>query len=273
MKKYFKIIVGAFIMGIGQNVFLIPNKIAAGGISGIATILEHTIGIRPSVVVLVLNIPLFITAFVYLGRKFVLTSILGTVSYSIALEITQVYSFYGDNLIVSVLGGVLTGIGLGIVFKSDATTGGTDVAAKLLKINFPHISVGKLILIIDGIIITLSAIVFKNLNLAVYATISLYITTIIVDRMIEGIDFAKAVYIISEKNQEISSNIMSKINRGVTGLKGIGMYSKEDTTILLCVLKNYELAKLKSIVYEIDDKAFFITCDVREVMGEGFKNI
>lgn len=273
MKNYLKIVAGAFIMGIGQNVFLIPNRIAAGGISGIATILEHTIGIRPSVVVLILNIPLFITAFLYLGKKFIISSTWGTLAYSLALELTQGYAFYGEFPVLCVLGGVLTGIGMGIVLKSDATTGGTDVAARLLKLNFAHLSVGKLILLVDGFIVTASAIVFRNLNLAVYATISLYITTIIVDRMIEGIDFAKAIYIISNKNEEISSEIMSKISRGVTGLKGIGMYSKEETTVLLCILKNYELAALKKIVSDIDNKAFFITCDAREVMGEGFKNI
>jgi len=233
--------------------------------------LEHTIGIKPSLVVILLNIPLFVTAYKLFGKEFIKSSVLGTVVFSLALEFSNIFVFSGDFIVICIAGSVLTGFGMGIVLMNESTTGGTDIAARILELYFPNFSVGKLILAVDGSIAALSAIIFRNFELAVYAAIALYISSVIVDRLVEGVDFAKATYIISSKSTDISENILTKMQRGVTGFKGAGMYSKKDTIILLCIVKNYELATLKKCIFEIDSNAFLITADVREVMGKGFR--
>ena len=162
------------------------------------------------------------------------------------------------------------GLGLGMVLKEEATTGGTDLAAALLK-GFPRRSIGELLLILDGCVILFATLVFRSVKLGLYASISLYISTKTIDTYIEGFHFAKSLMIISEKSQEISRRLMMDVDRGVTGLKGIGMYSGADKTVLLCVVKKQEMPKVKEIVKQCDPNAFVLLSDVREVLGEGFE--
>jgi uncharacterized membrane-anchored protein YitT (DUF2179 family) len=160
---------------------------------------------------------------------------------------------------------------MGIVLTGEATTGGTDIIARIMKLYYPHFSVGRLILLIDGIIVLSSAVIFKEFEIAIYSAISLYIATIFIDKIIDGIDFAKAVYIISDKSETISKNIISNMKRGVTGISSKGMYTNKSTNMLMCVVKGYEVATLKNCIYQTDKNAFIIISDVSEVMGEGFK--
>jgi uncharacterized membrane-anchored protein YitT (DUF2179 family) len=277
--KYFKIIknyiiltVGSFITGISINIFLVPNKIAPGGVSGLATVLYYLLEIKVGVLMLLLNIPLFLFGIKYLGGSFGIKTLYSTIMLSVFVDhpifITKITS---DILLASVFGGVVMGVGLGIVFYAGATTGGTDLAAKIARSFFPHISVGKLLLFFDAIVILFAAIVFKNYDIALYAVITLYLSAKVIDVILEGVDFAKAVLIISSKPHEISQKIIHELERGVTTLKGLGGYSGNDKEILLCIMRKNEIPKIKELVKNIDIDAFIVLYDVREVLGEGFR--
>jgi uncharacterized membrane-anchored protein YitT (DUF2179 family) len=177
-----------------------------------------------------------------------------------------------DLLLYSVFGGILSGAGVGIVFRSGATTGGTDLGARIVHHFMPHFTMGKLLLFIDGAVIVFATIAFNSFLLGLYAIVSLFISSKVIDAILEGVNFAKAVYIISEKSEEIAQNILSELDRGVTALKGTGMFTGHDKTVLLCVLNRAQLPALKNMVKKIDPCAFVIMMDIREVLGEGFKS-
>jgi uncharacterized membrane-anchored protein YitT (DUF2179 family) len=163
------------------------------------------------------------------------------------------------------------GLGLALVFKAGATTGGTDIPAKILNKMFPHIPVSKFLLFIDGTVILSAIIAFKNIDIGLYSAVTLYISAKVIDVIIEGVTYEKAIFIISDKSQEIAQRILSDLERGVTGLLGKGMYTKNDKTVLLCIVETREIIQIKNIVRKIDGKAFVIITDVKEALGEGFR--
>lgn len=267
-KEYFYVVLGAAVMALGLDTFLLPSTIAAGGVSGIAAILEYAIGINPSVVVLGLNIPLFVGAFRICGREFLFKSMLGTLVLSGMIEVFSNVPRITDSLLIaSMAGGALVGIGVGLAMKSGGTTGGTDIAALLIKRLLPELSTGKLFMLIDGVIITVSVLVTKNFDLGVYALIALAISAKIIDYILEGGDFAKGVLIVTKQWDKVSDAVMNGLVRGVTGIESTGMYTGKSMKTLLCVVKRNEVAKLKKIVINIDENAFFILFDAREVWG------
>lgn len=272
LKDYIKIVLGASLMALSLDMFLIPNTIAAGGVSGIAAILEYAFDFKPSLVIAIINVPLFVVGFKTLGKKFLLKSFVGTAVLSIMAEVLyNVPKVTSNLLIASLSGGIVMGIGMGLVMSVNSTTGGTEVLAKILKKRFKKLSVGKLIVIIDGVVIVASALITKVFDLSAYAVISLMVSTYILDVMLDGVDFAKQVYIISEKADEISQKIFSEVNRGVTGVNIRGMYTKKEKTMLLCIVKRSEIPLVKKVVTNIDENAFVMLSDVKEVYGEGFK--
>ncbi len=289
-KVYLLITFGAAITALAINIFLVPYKIAPGGLSGLATVIYYLSGGRFPVgaTMLVINIPLFLMGYKFIGRHFFVRTLYGTIILSVIIDLTETYmgdlakkllvneagsASTPDILLYSIIGGFLSGIGLGIVLKMEATTGGTELAAKLLKKPIKNLTIGQILLTIDALIIIFAIIAFNSVLIGLYSLVSLYITTKIIDAMVEGVDYARAVLIISEKQEEIAKRIISEMDRGVTELKGRGVYSGKDKNVLLCVLSRNEILQLKEIVHELDSNAFMILADVREVLGEGFNGV
>lgn len=287
-KDYVWIIIGSFITAVAINIFLVPYKIAPGGVSGIATVLYYLSNGRLPVgaTMLALNVPLFLAGIRYIGGKFAFRTFFGAVALSVIIDTTGQFSKYivdnyfvrlelspssPDLLLYSIFGGVIMGLGLGIVFRSGATTGGSDLAARIVKHFWPNLTMGQILLLIDTSIIAFAAISFNSFQLGLYAVVSLFVSSKIIDAILEGINFAKAVFIISDKPHEISRRILFELDRGVTALKGTGMFTGSEKEVLLCVLQRGQLPSLKRIVKSVDEKAFIILTDIREVLGEGFK--
>ncbi|WP_031342535.1 YitT family protein [Ruminiclostridium papyrosolvens] len=287
LKSYLLITFGAVITALAINIFLVPYKIAPGGLSGLATVLYYLTNGKLSIgiTMLAINVPLFLMGYRFIGRKFFIRTVYGTVVLSVIIDATEKYigniaqkllldgtssSVAPDILLYSIIGGFLSGIGLGIVLKMDATTGGTELAAKLLNKLFHSLTIGQMLLAIDAIIIMFAIIVFNSILIGLYSLVSLFITIKVIDAIVEGVDYARAIFIISEKQDEISRRLLVELDRGVTELKGRGVYSGKDKNVLLCVAARTQVQQLKEIVHEIDKNAFMILTDVREVLGEGF---
>lgn len=286
LKDYLWIILGSIITALAINIFLVPHKIAPGGVTGIATVIFYLIDERLPVgtLMLLLNIPLFIFGMKFIGRRFIVRTLFSTVFLSVVIDIAEPFTsrFISqleleylasgpDYLLYAIFGGFFMGLGLGLVFRSGATTGGTDLAAKIVHHFNPVMTVGKALLFIDGAVIIFAAIAFDSILLALYSMLSLYISTKLVDIILEGINFAKGVYIISDHAEEIADDIMRELDRGVTALNGIGMYTKSDKKVLFCVIQRGQLPLLKALVKKTDQSAFIILHEVTEVLGEGFK--
>ncbi|MDD4570323.1 MAG: YitT family protein [Tepidanaerobacteraceae bacterium] len=267
---YIQIVLGCFISALGLTMFLVPNKVAAGGVSGLATVMHYLFKWPVGWTMLALNIPLFFAGVVFLGKGFGIKTLVGGLLFSIFTEITADFPVLTQDLMLStVYGGIILGLGMGIVFKVRGSTGGTDLASMILNRFIPSISVGQGILIVDFFVIILSGIAF-NWELAMYAWIALFISSKVIDLIQEGFNYAKAVYIISVKSEEISKKILTEMERGVTLLEAKGGYTSHNKYVLLCVITRLEVSKLKNIVYQLDPQAFVIVHDVHEVLGEGF---
>jgi len=269
-RDYALITLGVGIAVAGLNLFLVPGRIAAGGVSGIATILYHLWNVPIGISIIVLNIPLFVFGLKFLGKAFAIRTVYALLLYSLAAQLIPIPAESYDAFIASIFGGVLVGIGLGLVIKMGGTTGGTDMAAKMLSERFKMIGIGAFLFGIDFVIIAAAGVVFDP-EVAMYAIVSLFVTTKVIDFFTIGLSMSKAFYIISDKSDEIADAILTDMDRGVTSFTGKGRYSKNDKDILLCVLKwRTEGARLKKLVKTIDPHAFVIVADVKEVLGEGF---
>lgn len=272
LKTYVFITLGCLVAAGAYNLFLVPNRIAPGGVGGIGTVLYHLYGIPVGVSMLVLNVPLFLLSIKILGGRFGIKTLFATIALSVAIDLTTFLPMVTDDLLLaSLFGGLLLGTGLGIVFIQGATTGGTDIAAKLFHRWMPHRSIGTLLLFIDMTVVLWAAFVFRNYQLALYAVITLFVISKVLDAALEGVDFAKAVYVISDHSDEIADIIMKDLGRGVTGCRIVGKWTRRDREMLLCVVRRREVHVLKGIVSEVDPEAFMFLADVREVLGEGFK--
>jgi len=272
LKRYALTVVGAAIMAISLDLFLVPADIAPGGVSGLAVVINHLTEFPVGLAILALNIPVFILGAKNFSKGFVVVSLFGMISLSL---ITDAFSFLvpvtRDILLSSVYGGVLMGCGIGIVFRENASTGGTEIVAHVLRKKFPNFSVGRFVLLIDAVIVLLAGIVYHKWEVVLYSAVTLYISSYIIDLIVEGGDFAKVAYVVSDKPKEISDEISMKLEHGTTALKASSMYTGNDKTVLMCVVKKYEIGKLKEIIQATDSNAFVIVSDTREVLGNGFK--
>ncbi len=270
IKDYIGITVGAVVVALGLNALLIPNRIAAGGASGIATILVHLVGIAPSVTLLVINVPLLIVGARVFGMRFGAYTVLGTFVTIAAVGLTsRVAPLTNDPLLAALYGGVITGIGMGIVFRFRGTTGGTDIAAKLAA-HYSGISLGDALLAVDAVVVVVAGVLFSA-EYAMYALIAIFVCTKTIDVVQEGLYSAKAVFVVSDQGEAIAAALMNKVERGVTLLPSKGGFSKQEKTTLFCVVGRTELTRAKSVVLEIDRNAFVVVTDAHEVLGEGFK--
>lgn len=269
---YLYITIGSFILAFGINYFLVPMKISTGGVSGVGTVLYYLFNIPLSVTTLLINAVLFVCGYKMLRKSAIVKTLAGILLLSLFLEITECFGAYTeDMLIASIFGGILVGAGVGLTVLRDASTGGSDFAALMIHKLIPHASVATIIMLIDGVVIAASGAAFKNYTIMLYSIISLYIASKVTDFIMVRGDWAKNVYIISEKHEEIAKEIIEKMDRGVTGIYGKGIYNDKDRMLLMCIVKSREVPTLLEKVKMVDNKAFTIISDVREVHGEGFK--
>ncbi len=271
IREYLGVLLGVLITAAGLDMFLIPNKIAAGGVSGVATIVYYLVEFPVGLTMLAINIPLFIFSIKEMGLGFGIRSLFGTVTLSLAVDLlAKVLPVpTNDIFLASLYGGVLVGIGLGIVFRSKGTTGGTDLAAALIH-RFTGLPIGMSLLAIDAFVIVAAGIFF-NAEAAMFALITVFVTARVIDIVQEGVGYAKAALIISEQNDKIAEVILNRMDRGVTALQGRGLYTRREKDILLSVVTQSEVSRLKELVYEVDPKAFVIVANIHEVLGEGFR--
>lgn len=287
------LIAGSIISALALNVFFIPARLTMGGISGLVSIIYQLTGqgeLLPfGIMVIMMNIPILIMGWIYIGSGFVWRSIIGTLAYSVVIDLTEPamagwYDEYirqplsdgvPDALLFTLFGGILYGIGLGLIFRAGYTTGGTDIIAVLLKRRIKHLSIGQFLMVIDAAIVILTVFVYRDQDesavlLAMYSFIAMYLTSKSIDIVLEGFDYTRTAFIISDHSQEIGSRVMDQLQRGVTALNGEGMYTGKSKKVLLCVLSRKQIPLLKAIVLDIDPDAFVIVGEAREVLGEGF---
>jgi len=274
IKDYFLITVGGIITALSLVLLTVPNKIAAGGISGVATILYHMYGFQVGIIILLINIPLFIAAVYFLGGSIGTKTLWGIIVLSLSVDLLTpiLEPLTYEVILASIYGGVLGGLGMGIVFRGGGTTGGTDLIATLISYFFPQFSIGQGLFLIDGIVILMAGIFF-DIELALYAAITIFISTKIIDIIQQGFNVSKSVFIISDKSNSIKEHILSQMHRGVTAFNGYGGYSGKKKDILLVTINRAEITKLKNLIREIDEDAFVIMNEAHEVLGEGFKRI
>lgn len=267
-------ILGAGIMAFGISAFLLPNQLSTGGLSGIATITYYLLKIPMGAMIMALNIPLFILAGYRLGKEFFAKSLIGTVSLSVFIDIFDKYpAITNDRFLACIYGGALIGIGTAIILKVGASTGGTDLIATVIKGYNPYISMSRYLIIMDIVIISLNVLFFKHIEIGLYSAIAIYLYGQMIDIIFEGVYYTKLMFIISDKNEEISKAIGENVKRGVTGLYGKGMYKNEDKLVLMCAASRNDTAKIKDVAKKIDEKCFIVIGNVREVLGKGFKSL
>ncbi len=273
LKSYSVIALGSVIFALSFDVFFSPNDIALGGATGLAQVINALIPLLPvGFVSILLNVPLFLAGWKYLGFRMLATSLFSMAVSSVAIDaINYVWRFPPmDPILAALCGGAVLGVGLGIVFMEGATTGGTDVVARLLKLKFPWLPMGQLILIPDIVVLALAAVTFGQLETALYGGVALFVTTKVMDTVLYGMDTAKVAYVISNQWRKIADALLTEQDRGVTILQGEGAYTGDEKRVLLVAFKQKEIAQIKHRVHEIDANAFFIVCDAHEVLGEGF---
>lgn len=276
--EYIMIITGSFIMAAGFVIFISPFRLAPGGVYGIAITLHYLTGALPiGIFALCLDIPLFLIGTWILGPKFGTKTLVGI--FSLSGFTTLLEKLYGyeplvtdDYFLASVFGGVLIGIGLGIIFKSRATSGGTDIVAMIIN-KYNKIPVGRLLIYVDTVVVFVGLVAFQDWRIPLYSWVTIFITGKIIDMIIEGIGSDKAVYIISDHYDEIRNKIIHEMNRGGTYLRGEGMYNGAEKKIIYTIVDRKELILLQKYVHEIDPKAFMTVVDSTETLGEGFRSL
>lgn len=269
-------IVGCTIYALGVNVFTAPNHIAPGGATGIATVVNYLFpAVQIGTVSMLINIPLLIAAFVFLGRAFTFKTFKSVAILAFLMNFFsgRVPAYTGNPLLAAVYGGLLLGVGMSIVLMRDSTTGGSDIACKLLQLKFPHIQMGRMLVILDVIIISFSLMVFRNLELGMYTFITVFTFSQSLDAVLYGLEKGKMALIISDKSVEISREIIERLGRGVTLLEAEGAYNRDPRKIALCAMGKRDFYKVRKLVQEVDPVAFVIVCDCAEIFGQGFKAI
>ena len=273
--KYLLITVGSALFAAGFQFFLYPNSIIVGGVSGIAMIINMLSGLPVGVMTIILNIPLFVIAWKCFGLGFIVSSAVGMTLSSVFVDLLALfeYSPTSDMLLACIIGGAVKGLGLGLVYYAGATTGGTDIIAKFIRLRFPYLNFGTVVLVTDFVIILTFALVFDRIEAAMYAVIAMFVVSKVIDLVLYGIDNSNVCYIISEKSEQITESITEQLHRGVTILEGEGAYSHKSKQVLLCVVKRTQISEIRKMIRNVDENAFFIVTDAKNVFGKGFGDI
>ena len=273
--SYLVITVASAIYALGFDWCYAPNQIGFGGITGLAQVINAAVpALSIGLLVIILNIPLFFLGWRLLGGHLLLSSLYAMFISSVFVDLMAAFITFKpmDPMLAAIFGGILVGLSLGLIFLQGATTGGTDLAARLLKLRLSWLPMGKLLMGVDLVVIAAAAVAFGNLSSALYGVVSLYISTVVMDMVLYGMDSAKVAYIISQRPEDISKGIFREMDRGVTILHGEGAYSGEEKRVLMCAFKQRQIVPLKHLVKEIDPTAFIIVCDAHEVLGDGFRS-
>lgn len=271
---------GSILIGISVNCFTAPNHMAPGGVTGIATLINYLTDLPIGTVSFLINVPLMIIAFKYLGVRFSAYTLKSMTILSLCVDLVAVvmgqigYAGYsGDPLLASLAGGVITGVGLALVFMRGSTTGGLDIVGRLLKRKFPHMSMGRLLFLADFCVLASSVVIYGNIESGLYGVICIFANSRMLDTVLYGGDKGKSIMIVSEKSHEIAKAINSQVRRGVTLLSGQGAYSEQDKKIVLCAVRDNQYPSVKRVVHSIDPNAFIIVNEATEILGMGFRPI
>lgn len=268
------LILGSFLMACSTIFFLLPNKLSTGGFSGLSTIVYYLFHIPVGTAMIILNIPLFIIAFLRVGRKFIIKSIFGTIFLSLFMNILDQFPpVTTDKFLACIYGGIIMGIGTSIILKVSGSTGGSDLLSYVIRSFNDRFRSGDLIIAFDTVVIILSIFVFKEIEIGLYSAIAIYLMGKVIDIVFEGVDFTKVMFIISDKYNEIAKIIGEDVQRGSTAIYAKGMHSNEEKKILFCVGSRGEIIRIKKIATDIDKRAFIVIFNAREAVGKGFKNI
>ena len=270
------IVIGSSLYALGVNCFSAPNNIAPGGVSGTAILLNFIFGTPIGTMVLLINIPIILWCIIEIGYKLVIKSVVAILISSVLIDLAAIVvpAYKGDLLLVSLFAGVLEGAGLALVFIRGATTGGTDLIARVLNKRVKFLSLGKLMLCVDALVILASGIIYQSLESLMYASIVVFVATNVIDAILYGADVGrgKMFMIMSSKEKEIADKILNELDRGATYLKARGAYTDKEGEILLCAVNRYEISKMHEIIRSVDKNAFVIVGDAGEIAGEGFKS-
>lgn len=266
------IIIGCLMMAIGTSLFLLPNQLSSGGFAGIATIIYYLFNMPLGTTMLMLNIPLFLMAFIRIGKEAIVKGLIGTVLLSFFIDVLDTMNpLTNDNFLACIYGGICVGIGTAIVLKAQASTGGTDMLSYIIRSYHSRFRVSNLIVIVDIIIVFLNMLVFKKVEIGLYSAIAIYIMGKMIDIIFEGVYFTKSMFIVSNQYKEIAKEIGEKLDRGSTAIYAKGMYTKEKRMMLWCVGSRNEVLRIKEIAKRIDPYSFIVISNAREAWGKGFK--
>ena len=274
IKKYILITLVAALYGAGTSLFLDPNDLVPGGLTGIAMILSRFLPVGTGTIFLIMNIPIIALAWYKFGWKFIISTLYAVGCVSVFTDIfAGMPAFTSEPLLAVFMGDILIAFAIATVFKCGATTGGADIIIKLLRLKYPHIKTGKLFMIFDISVVTLSGILFHNIDAALYAFIGIFVMSAVMDMVLYGQDEAKMVFIISEKAQLLADKILVDLDAGVTFLTGRGAYSKKEKEVIMCVVKKSVYPKVEEVIKDTDPQAFLIVTHANEIYGEGYKDI
>ena len=272
---YLFILCGTAVYALGVHIFTLPNQIAPGGVTGLATIANALTQLPIGVFTAVINIPLLFIGYRFLGKDFILKTLVSTLAFTFMADVlfVKIPVYQGNLLLASIFGGAMIGAGIAITFIRNGSTGGTDITNRLIQRKFPYVPIGKIVLLSDLVIIAIAAIVFHEIEAALYAIVAMFVCSRVLDSIIYGLDIGKMIFIVSEHYDEISKKVTQEIGRGCTLIPAQGAYSGQERKLLLCALRNNEFYKVKHLVNQVDPHAFIIVTPAGEVLGEGFKKI
>jgi uncharacterized membrane-anchored protein YitT (DUF2179 family) len=269
------IVVGSGLTALGIASFTMPNNIAPGGVSGLATAIAHVIPVPVGIMSLLINVPIFLLGLRTLGWKPLVKTGISTVLLSVLIDLFTLLPIqYTSNiLLAAVMGGALMGIGIGILFTRNISTGGGDLLSLILKRKRPHLSLGSLMMVLDGTVVAIAVLVFGEVEVALYSIVTIFCCSKLIDAIIQGVDYAKVVYIITENGEDIVRRLTLDMGKGVTQVFARGGYTGRDKMMIMTVSRRTELAEVQKIMRECDPAAFVIYLDATEVHGEGFKQL
>ncbi len=270
-------LLGSLIFAISVSVFTAPNDIAPGGVTGIATVLNYLFDTHIGMMIILINTPLILAGFFIIGWRFSMRSVICLLISSVMIDCIDIYlpafRYTSNPLLAAIAGGVLAGAGLSLIYLRGGSTGGTDVAAKILNKYKPHLKLGTAIMIFDLSVVAGATFVYKDIELALLAVITIFLTGVVIDKVMDGLDVGKLMFIVTNNTKDVGAAIITKMDRGATVLKGEGAYSGAERNILMCAVRRNESFRLKQIVYDIDPSAFIIVGDASQIFGEGFRPI
>lgn len=276
--RYICITLVALMYAVGISLFLDPNNLAPGGISGIAIVIKELIPALPGVgmLIFIFNIPIMILGIWKFGVKFILSTLYTLVVSSVMIDVlpvvTNMKAITTDPMLASIIGGALFGASMGIMFRLETTTGGMDIIVKIIRQKKPHLKTGQIYILLDAAILVASALAFRNIEVALYAGIAIAVSSVLLDKTLYGADQATLVYIISDRRKIIADRMLQELDLGVTMIQGEGAYNNEKTEIIMCVMRKQNLVKVRNLLKETDPNAFMIVSSANEVFGEGFKD-